>query len=135
MEAHMELFTWYSKYSVNDEELDEHHKKLFGIFNKLYNHCFVEKSINCLGPIIEELKSYSNYHFLAEEKHMKDMGYKEIDMHKNEHREFAIKTLQLQQLAEKNELEATKEFVVFLGTWLLQHVIEEDKKFSVRVGK
>jgi hemerythrin len=106
MEAQMELFTWYSKYSVNDEELDEHHKALFDIFNRLYDNCFDRNTANCLGPIIEELKSYSNYHFLAEEKHMKETGFQEIDIHINKHRDFTIKTLQLQQLAGNNEPEA-----------------------------
>jgi len=127
----MELFRWYSKYSVDDEELDGHHMKLFDIFNRLYINCFDGNVSNCLGPIIEELKSYSNYHFLAEEKHMKKMGYREIDMHINIHRDFAIKTLQLQQLAENNEPEATKELILFLGNWLLHHVMEEDRKYAV----
>ena len=127
----MELFTWFSNYSVNDEELDEHHQALFGIFNRLYDSCVNKNTSNCLEPIIEELKSYSNYHFLAEERHMKEIGYHDIDMHINKHRDFTIKALQLQLLAAKNEPEATKELVVFLGNWLLQHVIDEDKKYAV----
>jgi hemerythrin len=130
MEAQMELFKWYSKYSVKDEELDEHHKTLFSIFNRLYDHCFENNMTNCIGPTIEELKSYSNYHFTAEEKHMKEIGYKEIDVHINKHRDFTVKTLQLQQFATKDDPEATKELIVFLGNWLLHHVIEEDKKYS-----
>jgi hemerythrin len=126
----MELFTWYSKYSVNNEELDEHHRTLFDIFNRLYDQCFDRNMTNCIGPIIEELKSYSNYHFLAEEKLMKETGFPEIDIHINKHRDFTIKTLQLQQLVGNNEPEATRELIIFLGTWLLHHVMEEDKKYS-----
>ena len=126
----MEPFTWYSDYSVHDEELDGHHKVLFDIFNRLYDHCIDMNKTSHLGQIIEELKSYSNYHFLAEERHMKKSGYPGIDMHINKHRDFAIKTLQLQQMTYNNEQEAAKQMVVFLGNWLLHHVIEEDKKFA-----
>lgn len=35
----MELFKWYKTHSVNNEELDNHHKTLFNILNKLYENC------------------------------------------------------------------------------------------------
>jgi hemerythrin len=127
----MPLFKWYKKYSVNNKELDEHHKTLFGIFNRLYDNCLGRESANCLEPIVEELVSYSRYHFLAEEQHMMDIGYKEIDKHINEHRGFTKKTLYLQQVADKNAPEVTKELIVYLKNWLLNHIIIEDKKFSI----
>ena len=127
----MELFKWYKTYSVNNEELDNHHKTLFNILNRLYENCIGTDIPNCLDPIVVELVSYSNYHFTAEEQHMRSIGYKEIDRHILEHRAFTERTLQLQQVADKDELEATKELIVFLGNWLLHHVIEEDKKYSI----
>ena len=81
----MALFTWDNKYSVNNEELDNHHKRLFAIFNKLYNSCLDKDKRITLGPIVEELVSYVNYHFVAEEKYMKSIGYKDIDKHISEH--------------------------------------------------
>jgi hemerythrin len=131
MEIQMGLFKWYKKYSVNNNELDEHHKTLFDIFNRLYDNCLLHDKAHCIDPIIEELKSYSNYHFTAEEHHMGNIGYKEIDNHIAEHGDFTQRTLQLQQVADKDEPEATKELVAFLGNWLLHHVIEEDKKYAV----
>ena len=127
----MALFTWYDKNSVNNDELDEHHKALFDIFNKLYSICFENNNYKCLGPIVEELISYSHYHFSAEETHMVRIGFKDLDRHITEHMEFILRTLQLQQVAENNETEATKELTVFLGVWLLNHVGIEDKKYSI----
>ena len=127
----MALFTWYNKNTVNNEELDEHHKALFDIFNKLYSICFEKKNYKCIGPIVEELISYSHYHFSAEETHMVRIGFKELDRHIIEHMQFGLRTLQLQQVAENNEHEATKELIISLGVWLLNHVIIEDKKYSV----
>jgi hemerythrin len=131
MEYQMALFKWYKKYSVNNNVLDDHHKILFDIFNRLYENCFSKDKANCLDPIIEELKSYSNYHFSAEEQHMRNIEYKELDKHIIEHRGFTQRTLQLQSVADMDEPEATKELIVFLGNWLLHHVIEEDKKYSI----
>jgi hemerythrin len=126
----MPLFTWYNKYSVNNEELDNHHKTLFNIFNKLYDNCLQVENVNCLGPIIDELISYSNYHFTAEEQYMADKGYKDRDTHILMHRDFSLKALQMLQVDNKNDHELTKELIVYLGNWLLHHVLEEDKKIS-----
>lgn len=126
----MALFKWYKRYSVNNSELDEHHKALFDIFNRLHDNCLGQDKDHCIDPIIEELLSYSNYHFSAEEQHMRNIGYTEIDRHISEHRGFTQRTLELQQAADKDEPEATKELIAFLGKWLLHHVIEEDKKYA-----
>jgi hemerythrin len=127
----MELFTWYKKYSVNNEELDDHHKKLFGIMNRLYENCLQANSVHCLEPIIEAMAAYADYHFSAEEKHMRMLGYQDIDKHMAEHRAFTAKALHLKESTDKDDPELTKELIVFLGNWLLHHVMEEDKKYAV----
>jgi hemerythrin-like metal-binding protein len=131
LEGEMKLFTWYKRYSVNNDELDDHHKALFDILNRLYENCMEDRKINCLEPIVEELVAYSNYHFSAEEQYMRGLGYKEIDRQVAEHRAFRERALQLKQVADKDDSELTKELIVFLGNWLLHHVMEEDKKFAV----
>jgi len=127
----MGLFTWYKAYSVNNEELDDHHKILCDILNKLYDNCLLTDQPNCLAPIVDELVSYSNYHFSSEEQHMRNIGYKDIDKQIIDHNDFKQRILQLQQVVNKNDIELTKELVVFLGDWFLHHVIEEDKKFAL----
>ena len=127
----MELFKWHTTYSVDNEELDNHHKRLFNILNRLYENCMGTEFTNTLDPIVEELVSYSNDHFSAEEQHMRDIGYKDIDKQISEHRSFTQRALQLKRVADKNDLELTKELIVFLGSWILKHVMEEDKKYSV----
>ncbi len=126
----MELFKWHELYSVNNEELDNHHKTLCSILNKLYENCMGPEIPNSLDSIVDELVSYSNYHFTAEEQHMRDIGYKDIDKQIIEHKEFTQKALQLKKVIDKNDIEHTKELIVFLGSWILHHVMENDKKYS-----
>ena len=126
----MELFKWHDTYSVNNEELDNHHKTLCSILNKLYENCMSTDVPNSLDSILDELVSYSNYHFTAEEQHMRDIGYKDIEKQIIEHKEFTQKTLQLKKVIDKNDIEHTKELIVFLGGWILHHVMEDDKKYS-----
>jgi hemerythrin len=130
-EREMKLFTWYKTYSVNNDELDNHHKTLFDILNRLYENCMENRNAHCLEPIVEELVAYSHYHFSAEEQYMKSLEYKDIDKHISEHRAFTDRALHLKQVADTDDYELTKELIVFLGNWLLHHVMGEDKKFAV----
>ena len=126
----MPLVTWYKKYSVNNEELDNHHKKLFAILNKMYDSCLPANSAECAASIIEELIEYTDYHFTAEEKYMADKGYKEIDEHRQQHRYFLDKLLGLRNCEHKDDYDYKKEIMVLLGDWLLKHITVEDKKYS-----
>jgi hemerythrin len=127
----MELFTWYAKYSVNNEELDNHHKALFDIFNRLYYNCVDNNNSRNIDQIIDELVSYTKYHFSAEEKYMIEIGYKDINKHILEHRLFTDRILDYQSDTNMLNCENSKELIAYLGNWLLNHVMEEDKKYSI----
>lgn len=127
----MTLFKWDNKFSVNDEELDNHHKALFDILNRLYQSCFEDTVIIALDPIYEELISYIDYHFSAEEQHMRNIGYVNIDTHIIAHNLFKEKILQLRHNVDIDNIEVTKQLIVYLGKWLLNHVLAEDRKYSI----
>ncbi len=128
----MPLFIWHKKYSVGNEELDSHHKNLFDIFNRLYDNCLEPDSAGCSGTIIDELISYSEYHFLAEEEQMRKTGYAERGRHMQMHRNFSERALRLRKLDDASDQEVAKELIVYLGNWLLHHVMEEDRKIIHR---
>ena len=125
------IFTWYEKYSVNNDELDKHHKALFAIFNTLYDNCVQIDNGISLEPIIKELVSYTNYHFTAEEQYMRDIGYKGIDNQISQHKIFTDKILEFQRDNSIIDCEHSKELIKYLGNWLLNHVLVEDMKISV----
>ncbi len=126
----MPLVTWYKSYSVNDEELDKHHRNLFAILNKMYDSCLPAASMECAAKVIEELIKYTDYHFSAEEKYMAGKGYREIEEHRRQHRYFLNKLHELRNCEHKDDYEYKKEVLVLLGNWMLKHVTVEDKKYS-----
>ena len=128
----MTHFRWHKIYSVNSDVLDEHHKKLFDIYNKLEDHCVNSNDKIIAEQIIEELINYSSYHFYAEEQYMEKLKYKDINKHISEHKEFTFKAIHLQQAIINDEKNTIIELKKFLGKWLKNHVIEEDKRFTVK---
>jgi hemerythrin len=131
----MQLFNWDNKYSVNNKELDNHHKNLFAIFNKLYDSCLAKDNNINLGTIVEELVSYVNYHFAAEEKHMQNIGYKDIIKHISAHCYFKDRISKQLHTDDLNDIVISKELVLYLWNWLLNHVMIEDKKYSFQSNR
>jgi hemerythrin-like metal-binding protein len=110
--------------------LDEHHNKLFSLLNSVYENVMTSPDVNFILPIIDELSEYTRMHFSAEEQHMRDLGFKEIDAHTAKHRDFSNKLEIMKSHYHGNNLEAAQELMVVLGDWLLSHVIKEDIKYS-----
>lgn len=126
----MPLLTWKDEYSVNNEELDSHHKQLMSILNELYTECLEADSEGCVGPKLDAFLAFAGYHFTAEEEYMRRIQYFEIDNHVEEHRGFAYKLAEMKRVRHSSENELTQELITFIGKWLLHHVFEEDKKYA-----
>lgn len=126
----MSLFTWKPEYSVHEARLDSDHQKLFRILNSVYENIMNSSEVDCILPKINELSEYTLYHFSSEEQYMKERGIPDIDNHIAKHREFTNKIEKLRKDYHNNDLETSKDLIIVLGEWLLQHVLKEDRKYS-----
>ena len=127
----MPLFTWRESYSIENEELDNHHKTLFNIMNRLYDSSFERDNKDTFDATLEELISYSKYHFSAEEQYMIDTDYGNIYEQIAEHEYFTRSVLEIKRDKYTEGDELCRELIAFLGRWLLQHIIELDKKIVI----
>lgn len=130
----MPLLTWKDEYSVNNEELDDHHKQLMATLNALYTECLKVDNIDCVGPKLEAFLAYAEYHFTAEEEYMRRIQYYEIDGHIEQHRGFSYKLAEMKRVQYRSDLELTRELITFIGKWLLHHVFEEDHKYALHAA-
>ena len=77
--VHMtQLFSWKPEYSINVEDLDNHHQKLFNILNTVYNNVMNSSELDCVYPLIDELSECTTNHFTSEEQHMREKEFHEI---------------------------------------------------------
>lgn len=128
----MSLFIWKPEYSVNDTVLDGHHQQLFALLNAVYENVMNSPEIECVLPEIDQLSTYTKYHFSSEEAYMKEMLYAGISEHIEAHRDFTRAVEELRTNYHDNDLESAKSLIIVLGEWLLGHVLKEDMKY-VRV--
>ena len=82
----MSWIEWSPECNVNINKIDEQHKKLVGIINKLYEALADETRIKeLIRKVIEDLLDYTKYHFGTEEDLMRNSGHPNFLKHKAEH--------------------------------------------------
>ncbi len=127
----MSIFKWDDEYSVNIFMIDNHHKKLFDIMNKLYALMAEGAKDESIIRIIAELLEYTNYHFTEEEKMMEKFGYPELNQHKQLHKDFIAKVEEFHTKAQNGMAIFVATKVADLGVdWLKQHILTVDSRYK-----
>ena len=125
-----ELITWDDYYSVGYDLIDKQHKKLVEMINELYS-AFISGNAQEKAPeIVNEMIKYTDYHFKTEEAFFEKYNYPEIDVHKAIHKSFVDKVLEVQEGLESKKVTVSYDIMNFLRKWLLEHILQEDKKFG-----
>ena len=130
------MIKWKEEYYMGVESLDEQHKELFEIANRIYsllkNELILDK-YNSIIEIIDELKSYTSNHFQAEEEYMKSIGYKRFLSQKAAHNEFLEKMNSIDvEKIDNGHNEYLIGILDFVCDWLGQHIIKEDKLIAAK---
>ena len=130
------MILWKEEYCVGVESIDEQHKELVVIANKIYEllkNDLIADKYDSIIAIIDELKDYTVYHFKAEEEYMKNIGYKKLLSQKVAHNDF----LEKMQSIDMNKIdnghnEYLIEMLDFVCEWLVQHIVKEDKLIAAQ---
>jgi hemerythrin-like metal-binding protein len=80
--------------------------------------------------VIDELLSYADYHFKTEERIKKEIGYKDIDKHIEDHNGFRDKILFYKQKNHMTEHEICHDLILYLNRYIKDHMMIEDKKLT-----
>ena len=123
------LVVWKDEYSVKVKEIDDQHKKLVNIINKLHGSMVDNKTKDELSNILKELLDYGVIHFDTEEKYFSMFNYEDSENHIKEHDLFKAKATELYEKCGNNEMEISFELIDFLEDWLLDHLVNVDQKY------
>jgi hemerythrin len=129
----MAIITWSDSYTVNSAPIDAQHKKLFGLINDLHDAMLQGKGKDILGTTLDALMDYTKVHFSAEEQMLEKLKYPELDVQKAEHAIFIKKITEMQTLQKTGKLVLTMPVLEFLKSWLSNHILKNDKKYSTYI--
>lgn len=125
------MYEMKDEFKTGIEIIDNEHKMLFEIADKIYNlskNEFIIDKYDRIVNLIEELKGYAALHFRDEEAYMESINYKKMFTQKVDHDNFIKKLNQI----DLNDLDANQEEYIldlleFINDWLVSHILEKDK--------
>ncbi len=126
----MDKIQWNQKFSVNVKEIDGQHKKLIGLLNDVIRIKEEKLKFDATGDVLSELANYMDYHFSTEERYMLKFSYPEYKLHRDQHVEFARKTIGFLKKFREGSQTITDEIICFIKDWLLNHILNHDAKYG-----
>jgi len=132
----MEPIKWTDAFSVNVKQMDDQHKKLIGMINRLIEEQHVLTEPDTIAELLTAMTDYAREHFRAEEYLMAEYGYERLDWQVRSHERFFARTQEFME-AEVGPNVLSRALLDYLSSWLTNHILNEDmqyKKFFAAKG-
>ncbi|EIJ41587.1 hemerythrin-like metal-binding domain-containing protein [Beggiatoa alba B18LD] len=124
------LVEWTDELSVGVQEIDEQHKILVGLVNRMYESIVKRTDQAEIKRVLDELAQYTVIHFAVEESLMRIFDYPDYEIHKKHHEELTKQVVDLQKRVTKGEGTVSIEVLHFLRHWLTHHILQDDKRYG-----
>ncbi|MBF0139706.1 MAG: hemerythrin family protein [Magnetococcales bacterium] len=126
----VELVQWNDSFVIGYQEVDEDHQKLVGMLNALNTSISEQDTHEVVGKVLNDLLSYTAWHFRHEERLMQTFRYPDYVAHKKEHGSLIQQATELQTKFLAAEQELTQDVMDFLKRWLVHHILQTDKAMA-----
>ena len=124
------LLRWSDSLSVGIVSIDDQHKVLIDLINKLFEQLQTGSAKVGVGEALDKLIAYTETHFQYEEKLFARHDYAEQQEHQAIHRKLVDQVLEFQKQFQRGEQDVSLELMEFLKDWLLNHIKKTDRKYS-----
>ena len=126
----MESINWKDEFSVGVKEMDDQHKKLLAMINKLIIEQKTLTDPKTIADLLTEMTDYAQVHFRAEEYLMAEYGYEQKTLQEKQHQAFIDKTISFCSASDIGPNILSTALLDYLGTWLVEHILQEDMKYK-----
>jgi len=130
----MSDFKWDDGMSVGVEAIDNDHKNLLALVNKINNAINNGGTDVIIGEIFQKLEDYAKQHFSREEALLEQCHYDDLENHKKQHQTFIDKIPALKdKLLNTDSIGVAQEVSLFLTNWLMNHIVVDDMSYAQSV--
>ena len=132
----METFQWDHHFVTGLAQVDDQHRKLVDIINKL-SELLTEDVIHIedVNQIYNELANYAVYHFNEEESFMLEVGVdaRHVNSHIDIHKGFLENVSSIYSGISPDNLQHAEFFLKFLIHWLAFHILGQDQDLAKQI--
>jgi len=121
------MFEWTSDMSIDRGFIDEDHKKLIDIANRVAELNHPDEDAEALKLAIRQLYDYVQYHFKREEALMRKIQYPATETHCAIHEQI-VKDMNHTLTSSHHMGDLLNHFQSLMNEWVMQHIMSEDKK-------
>lgn len=125
---------WSDSWALGIEQIDEQHKGLVATINRL-EEAIVANEPLAVAEVLERLATYVAEHFGCEEALLAKAGFDELATHRKGHRGFVRRSMAFQRDARDGGMIVAQEVLVFLQSWLVQHIQVSDRAYADQVRR
>ena len=117
---------WNPDLLIGHSQIDEQHKMLFQILEKLVGAVAEHKEHEEVGKALAFLSVYVGSHFKLEEDLMAQFDFEGLSTHRDSHAKLTAKVEQMVDWFHDDRLDP-RELVKFLESWLVNHILKVDQ--------
>ena len=122
---------WDDSWNVNVRELDGQHRMLATLICDLHDALKYARSLETINGVFDEVVEYTEYHFAAEERLMRDSRFPGYLLHKAVHDDARLRLADLRERFEQGGRAAVSAAAFeFMRDWLLSHIEVEDQAIA-----
>jgi len=130
----MSFATWNEDLATGIEAIDNDHRMLFDLIDQFHEAYMKPDNKKAMEPVFSVLMDYTNNHFRREEELLEEVGYPELEEHKEGHKDLKNEVIALHQRFLNDELQGDEkdlglELLAFLKNWLDFHIRESDMHY------
>jgi hemerythrin-like metal-binding protein len=127
----METIQWSEKFSVGVEKLDQQHRQIVGMLNRLVSTPEANDTLSeTISDILTAMTRYSLEHFKTEESLLKEHGYPGLEEHRQEHIAYRKKAIDFSTATSLGVESVPQILVAYLLDWWTHHILDEDMKYK-----
>jgi len=123
------LIVWDDSIATGIEIIDEQHKELIRLINRLNSAMQQGKGKAVVGEILDEVGRYATYHFNHEESLFDKYGYPEVEDHKAVHRDLLGQAMDFIERFQSGQIGMSHDLFFFLKDWLVNHIKGVDTRY------
>ncbi len=124
----MAKYLWREEYGVGNQTIDDQHRRLFDLLDKLYDAVCAGDGVSQAESVLQELMDYTREHFYAEEAMMREARYPGVEAHCVEH-ERLLSQVKLRIAAiQRGDRISSIELLEFMNNWLSSHILQSDRQ-------
>jgi hemerythrin-like metal-binding protein len=126
----MEKINWSPKYSVGVEIIDEQHKRLVLMLNRLIGSKEATTNSEIVSDVITQMTKYAEDHFKLEEDLMAEFGFPLLDQHRQSHDKYRKKVVDLCTAVLLDVPIVPQVMLNYLVKWWENHILHEDMEYK-----